>query len=319
MSKTPDGAAKKSIPRSTALDKMAPLLFLISLCVVLATANERFAHTDNLMTMVRQSAVIIVIAIGQTLLMISGGIDLSVGSVIALSVIVAGRMHMAGFDPMVGAAAAIGVAVLAGLINGLVTTKARVAAFIATLGMMGIARGAALVLSNGVALEIPEVYVKLGARTEFFGIVVLLVAGAAYFALTRTAFGRRIYAVGGNKEAARLSGVNVDAHMIKVFAVNGLIVGIAAILLLARVGSIASPTSGEGYELDTIAAAVIGGTSLMGGQGSVGGSLIGALIMAVLRNGCNLLNVSDYWQLVVIGSLIILAVFYDGMRRRSRA
>jgi len=314
----PVSAAKKQLPRSRPLDKMAPLAFLVALSAVLAVANSRFAQPDNLLTMVRQSAVIIVIATGQTLLMISGGIDLSVGSVIALSVVAAGRKNKAGTDPIVGAAAAIAVAVLAGLVNGIVTTKARVAAFIATLGMMGIARGLALVLSGGVALPIPKAYLAIGARSEFFGVVVLLVVGVAYFALTRTAFGRHIYAVGGNKQAARLSGINVDSHMIKVFTVNGLIVGIAAILLMARVGSIASPTSGEGYELDTIAAAVIGGTSLMGGQGSVGGSLIGALIMAVLRNGCNLLNVSDYWQLVVIGTLIIVAVFYDGMRTRSR-
>lgn len=304
--------------RGSALDKIAPLMFLVVLCTALAIARPGFAHSDNLMTIIRQSAVIIVLAIGQTLLMISGGIDLSVGSVIALAVIVAGRMHMAGFHPIVGVIAAVAVATLAGFINGLATTKAKVAAFIATLGMMGIARGLALVLSNGVALDIPDVYVKLGARTEFFAIVVLLVGGGAYFALSKTIFGRRAYAVGGNKEASRLSGVNVDKHLIKTFTLNGFIVGIAAVLLLARVGSIASPTSGEGYELDCIAAAVIGGTSLMGGQGSVGGSLIGALIMAVLRNGCNLLNVSDYWQLVLIGSLIVIAVFYDGIRRRSR-
>jgi ribose transport system permease protein len=266
--------------------------------------------------MVRQSAVIIVIAIGQTLLMISGGIDLSVGSVLALSTVVAAVLHGMGAPPIVGALAAVATATLAGLMNGLVTTKARVPAFIATLGMMGMARGLALVLSHAVSLPIPDAYRSMGEGFWFFGGCVLIVGTAAFFCLARTRFGRHIYAVGGNREAARLSGVNVDRHMIKTFTINGLIVGIASILLLARLGVVASPTSGEGYELDSIAAAVIGGTSLFGGQGTVGGSLVGSLIMAVLRNGCDQLNIDVNWQIFVIGAMIILAVFYDGVRRR---
>ena len=292
-------------------------MFLVALSVILSIIRPSFAQPENMLTMVRQSAVIIVIAIGQTLLMISGGIDLSVGSVLALSTIVAAVLHGAGVSPLLGAFAALATATLAGLTNGLVTTKARVPAFIATLGMMGMARGLALVLSHAVSRPIPDVYRELGGHMWFFGLGMLAVAIAAYLGLVRTAFGRHVYAVGGGKQAARLSGVNVDRHIIKVFAINGFIVGIASILLMARLGVVASPTSGEGYERDSIAAAVIGGTSLFGGQGSVGGSIIGSLIMAVLRNGCDQLNIDVNWQIFVIGAMIILAVFYDGVRRRT--
>lgn len=300
------------------LDRLAPLVFLAGLSVALALARPTFAQADNLLTMVRQSAVIIVVAIGQTLLMISGGIDLSVGSVLALSTIVAAVLHGAGVSPIVGGIAAVATGCAAGLANGLVTTKARVPAFIATLGMMGMARGLALVLSRAVSLPIPDAYRSLGGHVWFFGAAVLAVGFAAYLTLSRTSFGRNMYAVGGSREAARLSGVDVERHLIKTFAMNGLIVGIAGVLLMARLGVVASPTSGEGYELDSIAAAVIGGTSLFGGQGSVGGSVIGALIMVVLRNGCDQLNIDVNWQMFVIGAMIILAVFYDGVRRRSR-
>lgn len=299
------------------IDRLAPLVFLTGVSAALAFARPAFVDSENLKTIVRQSAVIIVLANGQTLLMISGGIDLSVGSVLALSAIVAGALHALGFPPALGALAAVAAAVTIGLVNGLVTTRARMPSFIVTLGMMGIARGLALVISGAVSLEIPAVYSAIGQSTWFFGAGVVAVGLTAYLALSRTVFGRHAYAVGGSREAARLSGVNADAHLVKTFAVMGLIVGVASILLMARVG-IASPTAGEGYELDSIAAAVIGGTSLFGGQGTIGGSIVGALIMAVLRNGCDQLNIDVNWQSVVIGAMIILAVFYDSLRRRSR-
>jgi len=300
-------------------DRIAPLMFLVAISVVLSIIRPSFAQPENVLTMIRQSAVIIVVAIGQTLLMISGGIDLSVGSVLALATIVAAILHGAGFPPIVGAFAALATAAIAGLTNGLVTTKARVPAFIATLGMMGMARGLALVLSHAVSLPIPDGYRSLGGQMWFFGLGVIMVGLAAYMGLIKTAFGRHMYAVGGSREAARLSGINVDKHIIKAFTINGLIVGIASILLMARLGVVASPTSGEGYELDSIAAAVIGGTSLFGGQGTIGGSVIGSLIMTTLRNGCDQLNIDVNWQTFIIGAMIILAVFYDGVRRRMRS
>lgn len=297
------------------MDRIAPLAFLITMCVALSLARPSFAQFSNLLGVVQQYSVIIVLAVGQTLLMIAGGIDLSVGSVVALGGIVAGVCYAHGLPPAVAIAAAIGVGTLAGLINGLVTTKARMPAFIATLGMMGIARGAAQVLSGSVAIDVSPTIGALGQSQVFFAVVILAVCVVTWLVLTRTPFGRHCYAIGGNKEATRLSGVNVNWHMIKTFLFTGTIVGIGSFLMVARVG-MANPTGGEGYELDSIAAAVIGGTSLFGGQGSVAGTLIGALIMAVLRNGCNLLNVDSNWQLIIIGMMIILAVFYDNIRRR---
>jgi ribose transport system permease protein len=249
--------------------------------------------------------------------MIAGGIDLSVGSVVALGGIVAGVCYQHGLSPILAIAAAVGVCMLAGLINGLVTTKARMPAFIATLGMMGIARGLAQVLSGAVSIDVSPTIAAIGQNQWFFAGVILAVCVVTWLALTRTPFGRHCYAVGGNKEATRLSGVNVDKHMVKTFLFTGTIVGVGAFLMVARVG-LANPTGSEGYELDSIAAAVIGGTSLFGGQGTVAGTLIGALIMAVLRNGCNLLNIDSNWQLIIIGAMIILAVFYDNVRRRRR-
>jgi len=296
---------------------MAPLAFLVVMCAGLSIARPSFAQFSNLLGVIQQYSVIIVLAIGQTLLMISGGIDLSVGSVVALGGIVAGVCYQHGLGPVAAIAATVGVGVLAGLINGLVTTKARMPAFIATLGMMGIARGLAQVLSGAESIDVSPSIAALGQNQWFFVAAVVVVCVVTWIALTRTPFGRHCYAVGGNREATRLSGVNVDRHMIKAFLFTGTIVGIAAVLMTARVG-LANPTGSEGYELDSIAAAVIGGTSLFGGQGTVAGTLVGALIMAVLRNGCNLLNIDSNWQLIIIGMMIILAVFYDNVRRRRR-
>ena len=299
------------------LDRMAPLAFLVVMCVGLSIARPSFAQFSNLLGVVQQYSVIIVLAVGQTLLMIAGGIDLSVGAVVALGGVVAGVCFMHGLSPIIATAAAIGVGMLAGLINGLVTTKARMPAFIATLGMMGIARGLAQVLSGSVSVDVSPRIAALGQNQWFFAAVIIAVCVVTWLTLTRTPFGRHCYAVGGNKEATRLSGVNVDRHMVKTFLFTGAIVGIGSFLMVSRVG-LANPTGSEGYELDSIAAAVIGGTSLFGGQGTVAGTLIGALIMAVLRNGCNLLNIDSNWQLIIIGMMIILAVFYDNVRRRRR-
>ena len=307
----------KQGPSHGFMDRMAPLAFLVVMCVALSIARPSFAQFSNLLGVVQQYSVIIVLAVGQTLLMIAGGIDLSVGSVVALGGVVAGVCYAHGLSPVLAIAAAIGVCMLAGLINGLVTTKARMPAFIATLGMMGIARGLAQVLSGAVSIDVSPSIAAIGQNQWFFAGVIVAVCVVTWLALTRTPFGRHCYAVGGNKEATRLSGVNVDKHMVKTFLFTGTIVGVGAFLMVARVG-LANPTGSEGYELDSIAAAVIGGTSLFGGQGTVAGTLIGALIMAVLRNGCNLLNIDSNWQLIIIGMMIILAVFYDNVRRRRR-
>lgn len=293
----------------------------MALGVVLGSSTKGFATTNNFLNLARQHSIIIVLAVGQTMVMISGGIDLSVGSVLALSGVVAG-VAAANGTPIIGCVI-LGLATgcLCGFINGLVTAKARVPAFIATLGMMGMARGIALVLSRGVSVDLPPQVSSWTAAHSFsmavvFVCLMLIIALIWHSILTRTVLGRQCYAIGGSREAARLSGISIDRHTIIIFVLNGFIAGLAGMMMVAYI-TVADPTAGEGYELDSIAAAVIGGTSLFGGRGRISGTLVGAFILAVLRNGCDLRNISEHWQRFVVGLMTILAVFYDRMRRRG--
>lgn len=302
-------------------DKYAPLVFLIALGVGLGLTTEGFATPSNFLNIGRQYAIIIVLAVGQTMVMISGGIDLSVGSVLTLSGIVAAVAASYGLPISACFAAGILTGCLCGCINGLVSAKARVPAFIATLGMMGMARGIALVMSGGVNIELPPQLSDWTIRhsdsmSGLFVVIMLVTAIGIHLLLTKTTLGRHCYAIGGNREAARLSGINIDRETIAIFTINGLIAGLAGMMMLVYV-NMGSPTAGEGYELDSVAAAVIGGTSLFGGRGTVGGTVVGALILAVLKNGCNLRNISEHWQRFVVGLMTILAVFYDRLRRRD--
>lgn len=302
-------------------DSYAPLVFLLILIGLLGATTRGFATGNNFLNIARQHSIIIVLAVGQTMVMISGGIDLSVGSVVALSGVVAGVMAASGVPIVVCLLVGIATGCVCGYINGLVTSKARVPAFISTLGMMGMARGIALVISRGVSIDLPSSISQWTSAHSFtmavvFVFLMLGVAVTWHVMLTRTVLGRQCYAIGGNREAARLSGIDVERHTIIVFTLNGLIAGLAGMMMVAYI-TVADPTAGEGYELDSIAAAVIGGTSLFGGRGSVGGTVVGAFILAVLRNGCDLRNVSEHWQRFVVGVMTILAVFYDRMRRRD--
>ncbi|MCX8052552.1 MAG: ABC transporter permease [Armatimonadetes bacterium] len=302
-------------------DKYAPLVFLAALGVALAVSTKGFATGNNLLNVARQHSIIIVLATGQTMVMISGGIDLSVGSVMALSGIVAGLTANAGVPVTIWLLIGIVTGCLCGFINGAVTAKARVPAFIATLGMMGMARGIALVISRGVSINLPQEVSEWTSMHSFslavfFVLVMITVATACHLLLTRTVLGKHCYAIGGNREAARLSGIDIDRHTITIFSLNGLIAGLAGMMMLGYI-TVADPTAGEGYELDSIAAAVIGGTSLFGGRGNVGGTVIGAFILAILRNGCDLRNISEHWQRFVVGLMTILAVFYDRLRRKE--
>jgi ribose transport system permease protein len=304
------------------LDRYAPLVFLAALIVALSIATSRFATVTNFLNIARQHSIIIVLAAGQTLVMISGGIDLSVGSLMALSGVVAGTAAASGI-PM-GVCLIIGLLTGfgCGLINGVVTAKARVPAFITTLGMMGMARGMALVISGGVNIDLPSVVGLWSIKHSFllsivFVCIMVSVAIACHILLSKTVLGKHCYAIGGNREAARLSGVNISRHTITIFSINGLIAGIAGMMMLGYI-TVADPTAGEGYELDSIAAAVIGGTSLFGGRGNVSGTVVGAFILAVLRNGCDLQNITEHWQRFVVGLMTIAAVFYDRLRRREQ-
>lgn len=296
---------------------------LLALCVVLWAATPHFLTVSNLLNVLEQTTINAIVAVGMTFVIISGGIDLSVGSVVALSGIALGQALGAGLPPPAAIVIALVVGLSSGFANGLLVTFGRLPPFIATLGMMSVARGAALMLAEGRPIS----GFSEGFRTLATGrvlmvpapvIITVLIYTAAHFVLGRTVFGRATYAIGGNEEAARLSGVQVRFHKTMIYGVAGLMSAAAAVVLTARLNS-AQPTAGTMYELDAIAATVIGGTSLMGGEGSLMGALIGALIMGVLRNGLNLLNVSSFFQQVVIGVVIIGAVLVDmSLKRRRR-
>jgi ribose transport system permease protein len=302
--------------------QMGTFAGLLALCVVLWAATPHFLTVSNLLNVLEQTSINAIVAVGMTYVIISGGIDLSVGSVLA----VAGIALALALEGGLPAPAAIGIALATGtacgLANGVLITFGRLPPFIATLGMMSVARGAALMLAEGRPISgFSEGFRALAtARVVMVPAPVLLTAVVylvAHFVLVRTVFGRATYAIGGNEEAARLSGVHVQCHKTAVYGVAGLTSAVAAILLTARLNS-AQPTAGTMYELDAIAATVIGGTSLLGGEGTLVGALIGALIMGVLRNGLNLLNVSSFFQQVVIGAVIIGAVLIDMSLKRRR-
>ncbi|MCC7054480.1 MAG: ribose ABC transporter permease [Gemmatimonadaceae bacterium] len=296
-------------------------LGLLVLCVGLWIATPYFATAANLANVAEQSAIVGVIAIGMTCVILTGGIDLSVGSLVALAGVVIGVALRRGMPVTVAVALGLVAGTVSGALNGLMVTRGKLPPFIATLGMMSVARGAALMVSDGRPISGFPGTLRALATGEVLGVpapVVLMLAlyAVAYVVLTRTVLGRYLYAIGGNEQATALSGVNVPRYKTLVYAISGLSAAICATLLVARLNS-AQPIAGMGYELDAIAAVVIGGTSLLGGSGSVMGTLIGALIMSVLRNGLNLLGVSSYLQQVAIGVVIIAAVLIDmALRRR---
>ncbi|MDQ3349462.1 MAG: ribose ABC transporter permease [Acidobacteriota bacterium] len=295
---------------------------LLALCSILWAATPHFLTVSNLLNVLEQTAINAIVAVGMTFVIISGGIDLSVGSILALSGIALGSALQAGVAAPLAIALALAVGLGCGLVNGALVTFGRLPPFIATLGMMSVARGAALMLAEGRPISGfgEEFRLLATGRVLMVPAPALIAAGiyaVAHFVLANTVFGRAAYAIGGNEEAARLSGVHVRYHKTAIYGVAGLMSAAAAVILTARLNS-AQPTAGTMYELDAIAATVIGGTSLLGGEGTIMGALIGALIMGVLRNGLNLLNVSSFIQQVVIGVVIIGAVLVDMSLKRHR-
>jgi ribose transport system permease protein len=311
------------LKRALKARRYGTLIGLVLLCAVLWILTPHFLTVSNLLNIVQQTSINAIVAAGMTFVIISGGIDLSVGSILALSGVVLGWVLMWNQPPILtGVIAALAVGTLCGLINGVLISIGRLPAFIATLGMMSVARGAALMFTEGRPISgFEEQYRWIATGSIGFVpmpvIVMVVVYAVAHFVLTRTTFGRYVYAIGGNEEATRLSGVSVRFHKTAVYCVSGLMSGVAAIVLTARLNS-AQPIAGMMYELDAIAATVIGGTSLLGGQGSLGGTLVGALIMGVLRNGLNLLGVSSFLQQIVIGVVIVVAVLVDTTLKRHR-
>ncbi len=307
---------------STYARQLGTVAGLVLLCGMLMLLTPHFLTLSNLSNVAQQTAINAIIAAGMTFVIISAGIDLSVGSIVALAGVVLGSLLSPNMPLPVALAAALVAGSACGLCNGVLIAFGRLPPFIATLGMMSVARGLALLYAHGRPISDFSERFRFIATGKCLGIpmpvlIMAVVYLLGYFLLTRTKLGRYTYAIGGNEQATRLSGVDVRFYKTLVYGLSGLLSGLAAILLTARLNS-AQPIAGIMYELDAIAATVIGGTSLMGGEGKIAGTLVGALIISVLRNGLNLLDVSSYVQQTVIGSVIILAVFLDmSLKRRQ--
>lgn len=299
-----------------------PLLALIALIVVLSFLSPVFLTERNLTAVLDQVSGLGIVAVGATLVIVIGGIDLSVGSVLALASMVCGYLFARSGLPMeLAIVAALAAGAAAGLVNGLLITFGRLPAFVATLAMLSVARGLALLVTNGETIaDFPDWFRAL-VTDELLGpfsaahllLLGTLAAGAAY--LRFRPGGRALYAIGGNEEVARLSGVNITAARLRVYTIAGLLAAVAGVLLTARLNS-ASPIAAQGFELDVIAAVVIGGASLSGGRGTMWGTFVGVLIIGVLRNGLTLIDVTAFLQQVVIGVVIAVAVMSDTLRRR---
>lgn len=337
MSNTNGNTKLRFLPTGSSLHKLSALLTLLLLILAFSFTSPAFLSVNNGLTVLLQTSVIGLLAIGMTLVIITGGIDLSVGSVLALSGVVTGLAIKAGIPVMPAMAFGIVAGAFCGFINGLVITKLRITPFVATLGMMMIARGVALQLTGAAPISrLGEAFGQLG-NGSFFRIVemqangfpkvifpgipypaVLLVVMALIggFLLQRRQIGRHIFSVGSNEEAARLSGVKVDRTKTWAYTASGALAGLAGMVLMSRLVTV-QPNEGVMYELDAIAASVIGGASLMGGVGSISGSMIGAFIIGVLRNGLNMAGTSAFIQQIIIGIVVIGAVYIDQIRNRN--
>ncbi|MFF6826126.1 substrate-binding domain-containing protein [Streptomyces longwoodensis] len=316
------GAGGAAAVRRLLLDNGA-LTALIVLVIAMSALSGDFLTTDNLLNVGVQAAVTAILAFGVTFVIVSAGIDLSVGSVAALSAtVLAWSATSHGVPVVLAVVLALATGIVCGLVNGFLIAYGKLPPFIATLAMLSVGRGLSLVISEGSPIAFPDSVSHLGDTLGGWlpvPVLVMVVMGLiAAFVLGRTYIGRSMYAIGGNEEAARLSGLRVKKQKLAIYALSGVFAAAAGIVLAARLSS-AQPQAADGYELDAIAAVVIGGASLAGGTGKASGTLIGALILAVLRNGLNLLSVSAFWQQVVIGVVIALAVLLDTVRRKAGA
>lgn len=297
------------------------ILALVAIAAALAIARPVFLTLPNLVNLIRQISINGILAVGVTAVLLTGGVDLSLGSLVALTgVIAASFAHPGRYPPAVPVLMGVLAGAGCGAINGWIVTKGRVAPFVATLGMMTAARGLALVLSGGKPVSnLSSQFTWMGS-SDVAGIPVpsLIFSGvalASHVFLNNLKVGRHIYAVGGNENAARASGINVNAVKMLAYTTCASLAGLAGVVLASRITT-GQPNAGVGYELDAIAAAVIGGTSLSGGVGGVGGTILGALLMGVINNGLDLVNVSSYYQQIVKGAIIVGAVWMDRSRER---
>ena len=306
------------------MQRLLPFLSLIVLFVALAIASPHFLTGTNLESVVRQTAVINIMSLGMTIIIIAGGIDLSVGAILAMSGVLGAMAMQHGLPVPVGILVGILTGLFWGTVNGFLTTRLRIAPFIVTLGTMGIVRGLALIVTNGLPVHgVPQGFSFLG-EGKLLGVpfvlwVLVICALATHVILEHTRLGRYAFAIGSNPDAAVYAGVPVGFDVTAVYALGGMLTGLAGMIEASRLMT-GQPAAGNGYELQAIAAVVIGGGSLHGGEGSVIGTLIGAFIMGLLSNGSDLLGISPYLQQAIIGAVIILAVSVDELRkRRGRA
>lgn len=312
------GNATQMLKRLLARRETSVAIILLLVVVFMSFASEFFFTQRNLLNIGRQASVVAIVALGQTLVIIARGIDLSVGSVIGLSAVTGAIVAQQTGSQVLGIGGALGAGLTAGLFNAMLYTRFHINPFIATLGTLSIARGIALLLTGGIPVSFTGWAAWLGAgrvaNVPVSLVLMILLTILFFFLATRTRAGRNIYATGDNPTAARLAGIDVDRTRVLVFAVSGLLAGLGGLILAGNLNS-ASPDLGRGYELDVIAAVILGGTALSGGRGSIPGVVLGALLMALLGNAFVLLGISSHWQVVTKGLVIVLAVGIDGIQR----
>ena len=322
------GAEAAMAPKPDVLTRMRrspyffPLIGLVAVSIVMALTTENFLSSDNFLNIARQVSINAIIAVGMTCVILSGGIDLSVGSVMALSGTLMAGMMVAGVSPSAAIALGLGVGLAFGLFNGFFVAYAGMPPIIVTLATMGIARGIALIYTGGYPIDgLPEMFAffgrgsVLGIQTPIITMFIFYIL--AYLLLDHTPIGRYIYAIGGNEEATRLSGVRVSRYKLLVYSLSGLMCALAGLVLSSRLMS-GQPNAGVAFEMDAIAAVVMGGTSISGGRGSIIGTLIGAMMLGVLNNGLNMMGVSPYVQNIIKGLIILFAIYISRERRKKR-
>ena len=309
----------KNINIKELMVKYKSLIGLVLLITVVSILSPSFLSTKNIFNILRQTSVNAIIAAGMTFVILTGGIDLSVGSILAISGAICATLLASGQSIIVGVLAAIAIGALVGFLNGFIISKGKLQPFIATLATMTVLRGLTLVFTDGkpITLGSSDLAINFGkiGGGVIFGIptpaiIMLVIFVLCAYILNNTKMGRYTYALGSNEEATKLSGLNTDKIKIWVYTISGILSAVAGIIITSRLYS-AQPTAGTGYELDAIAAVVLGGTSLTGGKGKISGTIIGALIIGVLSNALNILDVSSYYQMMVKGAVILLAVLLD--------
>ena len=298
------------------------VLVAVMMMVVLSFSSPYFMTLGNMTNLMKQVSIVAILAAGQAVVIISGGIDLSVGSILALSAVTIGWLIENGVDPRIATCAGLAMGTFAGWVNGMVITRGKIPPFIATLGMLGIARGMALVITKGVSYQVLEPLFLFIGNSKLIGLpiplfFVLFVFAAVMIMMHMTVFGQHVYAIGGDERVARLEGIPVDLQKVKIYTLSGFLAAVAAVVMVGRLAA-TPPSVAQGIELQAIAAVIIGGVSFVGGRGLVITALVGAFIMAMITNGLNILGISSFYQQVLIGTVIIVAVWLDNLKSSSK-